>query len=212
MALTNYQDLVTSVSDWLAAEELVPRVPDFISLAEAQFNRRLRTRDQHTRVTADAAPQFVTLPTDFLELISVQVNTSPPARRQKSTESQLDDLRNANESTGTPTHFAVLGPNLELYKTPSSTTEIEITYYKKVPALTASVPTNFLMTNHPDIYLYGALTAAEPYLGNDDRLATWNALLERGVEELRTADDRAESGNAPLVMRAENRLDYGQWK
>ena len=52
MALSTYSELKTSVADWLNRSDLTSAVPDFISLAEAQVERRLRTRQMIVRATA----------------------------------------------------------------------------------------------------------------------------------------------------------------
>ncbi len=44
MALTTYNELKTSVGDWLNRTDLTTVIPDFIALAEAQIERQLRTR------------------------------------------------------------------------------------------------------------------------------------------------------------------------
>src|SRR3546814_2972155 len=65
MALDTYSDLVTAVGDFLNNTTLTASVPTFIRLAEARFNRILRTPQMETRVTATATSEFTTLPTDF---------------------------------------------------------------------------------------------------------------------------------------------------
>src|SRR5205823_2061803 len=45
--------------------------------------------------------------------------------------------------------------------------------------------TNWLLTNHPDAYLYGTLAAAEPFLSPDDPLVgMWKAQREEILEEI----------------------------
>ena len=56
--------------------------------------------------------------------------------------------------------------------------------------LSDTKPTNWLLTKHPDIYLYGALAEAEPYLKNDERIEVWNGRFEKGMDELKRHHDR----------------------
>ena len=42
MAITTYAELKTAIANWLNREDLTSVIPDFISLAEADFNRKLR--------------------------------------------------------------------------------------------------------------------------------------------------------------------------
>ena len=55
MAINTYSTLQTAVANWLDRNDLTDRVPEFISLAEATFNRVLRLRAMETTV-ADATP------------------------------------------------------------------------------------------------------------------------------------------------------------
>ena len=66
MAFSNYTELQTSVADWLDRDDLTARIPDFITLAEARFNRLLRIRSMETeaeQVTV-AGTRSYSLPTD----------------------------------------------------------------------------------------------------------------------------------------------------
>ena len=44
MAITNYTELKSSLADWLNRSDLTTVIPDFITLAESQFNREIRNR------------------------------------------------------------------------------------------------------------------------------------------------------------------------
>ena len=212
MAITNYSELQTAVGSWLNRSDLSSNIPDFITLAEASFNRVLRTRNQITRATSSVSEQYVALPTDLIELFNIQVNTDPIKRLEQVSLDKADDLRSANSSSGTPAYFAITGNNIELIPTPNDTKTIEIIYYAKITALSDSNTSNWLLTNYPDIYLYGSLVQAEPFLMNDERIGTWGSLLGKAQEELRVSDERSQTEGGTLVMRAVNNLDYGDWK
>jgi hypothetical protein len=44
MSLLSYSDLLGAVAEYLARDDLTARIPDFIKLAEAKFNRSLKCR------------------------------------------------------------------------------------------------------------------------------------------------------------------------
>jgi len=71
MAISTFAELKTSVADWLNRADLTAVIPDFISLAEAQINRQLRTHDMVKRVQATIDSDYFTVPTDWLETISL---------------------------------------------------------------------------------------------------------------------------------------------
>lgn len=51
-------------------------------------------------------------------------------------------------------------------------------WYAELAELSAEAPTNALLTGWPQLYFYAALSESAPYLKDDPRLATWEALLD----------------------------------
>ena len=213
MAITSYSTLISAVKTYLNRSDISDdQVKEFISLAEASFNRVLRTRNQLTRSTSDISTQFVSQPSDLLELYNIQLNSDPIVRLEQVSLSKMDELKSASSTTGTTTYFAITGADLEFYPAPDTTYEIEVIYYKTITPLSTSNTDNFLLTNQVDIYLFGALVQAEPFLMNDERIGVWGALLGKAIEELRISDERSQTESGTIVMRAKRNLDYGGWK
>ena len=213
MAITSYSTLISAVKTYLNRSDISDaQIKEFISLAEASFNRVLRTRNQITRSTSDISTQFVSQPTDLLELYNIQLNSNPIVRLEQVSLSKMDELKSASSTTGKPRYFAITGADLEFYPAPDTTYEIEVIYYKTIAPLSDSNTDNFLLTNQVDIYLFGTLVQAEPWLMNDERIGVWGALLGKGIEELRISDQRAQTESGTIVMRAKRNLDYGGWK
>ncbi len=92
MALSTYSELKTSVADWLNRSDLTSAVPDFISLAEAQVERRLRTRQMIVRATATIDSEYSAVPADFLEARSLKLQTNPITPVGFETIDSLDNL------------------------------------------------------------------------------------------------------------------------
>ena len=67
MAITTYEELKTAAANWLSRSDLGSRIPEFIALAEAHFNRRLRVREQETSASIAMAGGAGTLPADYLQ-------------------------------------------------------------------------------------------------------------------------------------------------
>tara|TARA_Y100001951_G_scaffold81252_1_gene69378 strand:- start:1309 stop:1950 length:642 start_codon:yes stop_codon:yes gene_type:complete len=213
MAITSYSTLISAVKTYLNRSDISDdQIKEFISLAEASFNRVLRTRNQLTRSTSDISTQFVSQPSDLLELYNIQLNSDPIVRLEQVSLSKMDELKSASSSTGKPTYFAITGADLEFYPAPDTTYEIEVIYYKTIAPLSTSNTDNFLLTNQVDIYLFGTLVQAEPFLMNDERIGVWGALLGKAIEELRISDERSQTESGTIVMRAKRNLDYGGWK
>jgi len=203
MALSTYAELKTSIGDWLNRSDLSATIPDFISLAEAQIERTLRTRQMIVRANASFDQQYGALPADFLEAKSLKLtSTNPPTPLSFLTIDLLDEQSSSYTASGKPKFFGVVGNQLRILPTPDGTYTTELTYFAKLTKLSNSVTTNWLLTSSPDIYLYGALLQAAPYLQDDARIQTWATLYERALNDLRTADDRGASSGGTLLTRA----------
>jgi len=203
MALDTYADLKTSVADWINRTDLTSVVPDFISLAEAQIERTLRTRQMIVRATASFTTEYSATPDDFLEAKSLKLNTNPIQTLQFETIDSLDSLKMSPYSaSGKPRFFGIVGGQIRIVPEPDSTYTAELIYYAKLDKLSATVTTNWLLTSSPDVYLYGSLLQAAPYLQNDERISVWSSLYQSGLESLQVADDRGSTSGGSLLTRA----------
>lgn len=203
MALTTYAELKTSIGDWLNRSDLTSVIPDFISLAEAQIERTLRARQMIVRANASFDAQYGAVPSDFLETKSLKLtSTNPQTPLEFLSIDALDQKAAEYTASGKPRFFGVVGGQLRIVPTPDSTYTTELTYYAKLSKLSTSNTSNWLLASSPDIYLYGSLLQAAPYLQDDARIQTWATLYERALNDLQTADDRSASSGGALLTRA----------
>ena len=203
MALSTYAELKTSIGDWLNRSDLSATIPDFISLAEAQIERTLRTRQMIVRANASFDSEYGTVPADFLETKSLKLTSTNPIKPLEFlTMDDMDQARSQYTASGKPRFFTVVGNQFRIAPTPDSTYTAELIYFAKLTKLSNSVTSNWLLASSPDIYLYGALLQAAPYLQDDARIQTWATLYERALNDLQTADDRGASSGGTLLTRA----------
>lgn len=201
MAISNYAELKSAVADWLNRADLTSAIPNFVALAEAKFNRDLRTRQQVKRAYATLTGQYIQLPTDWAEGINLQLNVNPVRVLDFVTTDQADRIKARRYGDTDADAYTIVGSQLEVIPVVADDTEIEMAYYAKVPALSDSNTTNWLLTEWPDLYLYGTLVHAAPYLREDDRIATWKGLADQLTEEIRLSDERAKHSGGPLRAR-----------
>jgi Sec7-like guanine-nucleotide exchange factor len=203
-----YSELKTNIANFLNRSDLTNQIDFFIDATEAELNRRLRVKDMIKRATATADGQYLSLPTDWLEAINVQIdgNSFQPLFQQ-SIES-MDIYRKSNDNvTGLPIYFALVDNTIELAPTPDSSYTLQLTYYGTVDALSDTNTSNFISTSYPDAYLYGALKHASIYLMEDDRVALFTSQFEKALEEMRMEQEKAEFGKGSLMQR---RRTYGK--
>jgi hypothetical protein len=202
MAITTYSELQSAIADWLLRTDLTSVIPSFIDLAEAKFNRRIRDYRMVTRTSITVDAQYEDVPTDWLENVRFQLETSPITTLEYVTPDQAAEEERLHSSNGRPLFFTMIGEQFQIIPSPDTTYSATLTYYAKIPALSDSNTTNWLLTTAPDLYLYGTLMEAAPYLDDDQRIQTWGSLYEQGMNALQIESDRAKVGSSSIRMRA----------
>ena len=206
MAITTYAELQTATANWLDRTDLTSRIPEFIELAEANFNRVIRQPDMVAKDDSfSIAGRYTTLPTDTLELIRIVVDLTPVIVLEYMTPEEISERRIVMSSTGKPYYFTTIGGatnQLEVLPSPDSTYTSSIVYYTRIAVLSDSATSNWLLASHPDIYLFGTLVEAEPYLKNDERMPMWTARLDKALNDLKLQGQRERHTASGLRMRS----------
>lgn len=201
MSITNYADLQTTIASYLARTDLTAQIPDFIQLAETRLRRELRIRQmlKVATTTTTANDSTVELPSDYLQMRDLHVNTNPIQTIEYVSPSNF--YRNTwSTVSGLPRQYTVLAQEFQFAPLPDSTYTLQMMYYAAPPYLSSTNTSNVFLANCPDLLLYGALGEAESYLMNDPRLQTWASLYDRGLAAFTVSDDQGEYGGSPLAI------------
>jgi len=216
MAINTYATLQTAVANWLDRSDLTDRIPEFIALAEARMNRTLRLAimlnvDQTTLGGAAAlvaGTRDYALPSGYLQMLDFHLRTSPITTLSYLTPENMNRMW-AGSQGGRPVAYTIFSDNasgtpiksVRLGPSPGSAYDYSITFYKKIDALSDSNTTEQMLTNNPDVYLYGALLEAEPFLMNDQRVQLWATAFQEALRALQEQDNKdRHSGSAMRVM------------
>lgn len=203
MALATYSDLKSTIADYLNRADLTSVIPTFITLAEAKFNRELRTRDMLTRAEATSNNEFVALPGDFLEAYVLELNMENIAAQQPLVFVGPNEAKTlkANKIINKVRYFSLIDGAFELLPAPQANVDLLLTYYAKIPVLSVTQTTNWLMTKSPDLYLYSSLLEATPYLKNDERVQIWAAARQQVMDAMNIESERSMRQTVSLNAR-----------
>lgn len=198
--ITNYTTLQSTIADYLNRADLTAQIPTFIQMAEADMNTRLRTREMIVRAEATSNNEYVQLPSDWAEAINLHiVGGKQPLRFV--TLDEADRIIKENIYTQVAA-FSLMNGALELVPPPGDDVDIEMIYYGKIPALSAQQATNWLLTKAPDVYLYGSLLHAQPFLMDDQRMPVFATLYNSRIEALNEESMKSTHSGSPLIARA----------
>lgn len=200
MSLDNYDNLIKEIIDWSHRGDLGTKIPSFIQLAEnAMYSNDvapLMVRSMETISTALTAGQYLALPDNFESARSVRLVTSNGGGelRYQAPEQMYKQI-----TTGKPNFFTVVGNELQFDRVPDSDYTIEVQYYRKATPLSDTVQVNDILTNHPSIYLFGALTALYAFTQDSEQLGKYNAMFISSIKGANKADKKGRYGPAPSM-------------
>jgi hypothetical protein len=197
--ITNYATLQSAIADYLNRADLTAQIQTFIQFAEADLNTRLRSREMIVNATATSDGQFVALPSDWLEAINMMIVGGQSPLRYI-TPDEADTIIKAQTFTSTRFYSMTTGI-IELVPPAVDDITIDMVYYGKIPALSDANTTNWLLTKAPDVYLYGALTHAAPFLMDDQRMGVFSQIYLARVQSLQDESQKALHSGSPLIAR-----------
>lgn len=205
--------LKAAIADYIARSDLTTQIVDAVTLCESRIYYgsddptfgseplRIRAMEATADITIDA--QTETLPTRFLGARRIYLNTSPIGK--------LDFLppmdfwaKYVSSTTGQPTAFTIEGENWTFGPSPDATYTGKALYYNSFAALSAGGDTNWLLTNAPGAYLYGALVELGLLIQDEATVARWIGPFRGVIGGLNRSDKRDRFSGAPLVMRADS--------
>lgn len=199
MALANYSDLKSTIRGFLHRTDMDSDIPQFIALAESEFNRRVRVREMEQRATS-TMQQYLDMPLDFLELRNIQINNGV-TNISLTYMSPTDIDLHFGLTTGRPQAFTFVADQFQFAPSPDGSYQVEIDYYQRIPALADTNTTNWLLTSYPDLYVSGAMVQASWFMQNPGMISAWQARLGASLSELDKADRRSRFGGPNMSIR-----------
>lgn len=198
MGLSTFAELKTAVTTLLNRSDLSSAVSGWITMCEAELNRRLDTRqmEETTTLTIDGASEA--LPTGFGGVKGFQLTTNNGTRMEYVTPDGFDTLTTV---TGDPIYYTISGSSFYFAQPPAGEFTARLRYRKLLTPLSDSAPTNWLLTAHPDVYLYGAAIHSAPYLNDDQRITLWQGKFDQIVDQI-NLEARKERQGSTLQTRS----------
>ena len=167
MAINNYTSLKRAISNWMARDDIEVDADDFITLAEARLNRELGAVETEATLNGTVDSNSIS--------ISAQSVDEPLALFLA--ESGLDQVELVQKAPGTfpveatsgrPQFWARDSETIKFNRPLDSAYPFRFRFDQKF-ALTEASPTNWLLTNHPDLYLTACLVWGGAFTMDTDR-------------------------------------------
>ena len=219
MALSTYAELKTSIANWLNRSDLTSEIADdFIKLTEADFNAKLRIRQMEQIDTVTINAETVTVPTGFISVRSFYIlSSSTKYPLEYITPHNLFEIRGGSRS-GRPRSYTIEADNeTEQFRfgpSPDTSYTGYLSYYKAIAALSDSNTSNYILSTHPNIYLYGSLYHATNFLGgmDPDQKQNWLQMYITALERCEQNDKQDSYGGAPVTQRTDVQTDLSFYR
>ena len=219
MALSSYSELKSAIANWLNRSDLTDEIADdFIKLTEADFNAKLRIRpmEQIDTITIDSETE--TVPTGFIAVRSFYIlSSSVKYPLEYITPANMFETRGGSR-TGKPRAYTIESDDeTETFRfgpSPDTTYTGKLSYYKAFNTLSDSNTSNWVLANHPAIYLYGSLFHAANFLGGIDpqQVQNWLQMYATSMERCEQNDKQDSYGGAPVTQRTDVQTDLSFYR
>ena len=221
MAVSTYTELKASIANWLNRSDLSDEIADdFIKLTEADFNAKLRIRQMEQIDTITIDSETETVPSGFISVRSFYIlSSSTKYPLEYITPHNLFEIRGGSRS-GRPRSYTIEADNeTEQFRfgpSPDTTYTGYLSYYKNLESLSSSSAnsSNYILSNHPGIYLYGSLYHASNFIGGIDpeQKQNWLQMYIAALERCENNDKQDNYGGAPVVQRTDVQTDLSFYR
>lgn len=198
--ITTYSELKSAIENWTHRADITNYLDEFIDMAEARMNEKLRLSEMEVRATTSINSEYTAMPSGFLEMRNIQINTNP-VKPLEYLSPHVIDIK-SDSASGEPKYYTIIGDELQVYPVPDSSYTVEITYYKEQPALSATNTSNDILANWPYLYLHGCLYQAFMFIQDKDSASMHLGEFERLINECNNTSHRRKYSGAPMVVRA----------
>lgn len=197
MAITTYAELVTALTtNWMHRDDLATVAPEAIAIAEAKFNRRLRTKHQELALAATAIDSSyqIAIPSNFRAVKRLWRTDSPTMPLGVKS---LEFIIKRSWAAEKALNYCVEDATFRF----DGTGTVAGVLLRNIPALSGSNTTNWLLTAEPDVYLYNCMAEMTKYVGNMERASHWEQLGDRKIDEINRVEN-ADQFSGSLTVRS----------
>ena len=186
--MTTYAELVQNIKDFMEDDgtEFSNEIDKFIDLAELRISRDVITPEFKRKVTSafSANDPFLTMPTDLVTLEHLQViNSNVRTLLLLKSDEFITEYWPNRTSTGVPKYYTYFDTStIYVAPTPSSNLSIELSYKRRLPALSSSNTSNWTSINAADALLYACLIEASVFNRNYNLQDRYTAMYQQAVK------------------------------
>ena len=190
MALTTYSELQAAIASRLHRTDLTADIVDFITLAEKSLNHTLglTAQETETTLTAVVGSRSLTPPSLFGAPVALYLTTYLP---RQEIGFQLPSGMQVYSENGQASAWTIDGATIKTDRPADQAYAYALRYVSEFDL--ATTLTNSLLTNYPDLYLFGALIEAADHVRDDASMARYQQRYARALQECKDSENANRS-------------------
>lgn len=201
MAISTYDELCKNILLWGKRDDVITLIPTFISLCESHMydndKAPLKVREMETISTTLATDKIVALPDGYETPRGIRIVTDDKQEIRYRTPEAMEH----KPYSGFPNFFTVVSNSIVFDRTPDQEYMVELTYFKRATPLSETNQTNDILTNHSNVYLFGALYELAMYEQDSQQEQKYYQRFITAIKGANMTDKAGRYGNAPQVVQ-----------
>ena len=192
MAVTNYAELQTAITNWMARSDLSGDAAEFIELAEKRLNRELRGIQAEQTLTGIAASRDISL-TAYSVDEPLNLFITDGSDEYEVAKVAFSEQRHITGSAR-PRNWSVYNNDtIRFDRALDQAYPFRLIYEPKF-ALSDAVTTNWLLDNHSDVYLAASIVWGGMFTQDIEQVSMWASVLMDGVDSINLHNARFRKG------------------
>jgi hypothetical protein len=196
MSITNYTELKAAVTTWMTRGDVAGQAADYIALAEAALNRELPAVEVDATLTGVVDSRSIDITSqNCVEPIALFVSQS--GYDEVALTPLVDGTFPYRASSAYPRAWVIDGAAIDFDCPLDQAYPFRFRFRQRF-ALSDAAPTNWLLTNHPDVYLAATLVWGGVFIQDDPTAARWAGILNGALLSVRSSI--AQSKRSTLLV------------
>jgi hypothetical protein len=191
-----YALLKTQVADYLHRSDLTNAIPTFIAIAESTLFRELDIKGTEVSVTGTTTGSYITLPTDFKSVSKLSMSYQGSTRLlDYAPQSYIP------ADTPMPSYYALENGKIIVYGA-STGTAYTLYYTPRIAPLSDVAPTNWLLDNARDLYIYASALEGAKNIRDDNEVQKLQSMVVPLLDSVRRLSERTgQPSNGGLQIK-----------
>lgn len=194
--MTTHATLKSDLATFAARDDLDTTIPTLVTMLEARIARRVRVRDMEQESDITITSQSADLPDGYLAGIRLYIDDATNFKLDYLPPDKFWDQASSHVA-GSSYYYTIEGGKLKFGPYISGSTIYgKMLYYRRYDALDGDADTNWLLTNHYDIYVKGGNAELKSLIEDDEQFMKWESRFEKAVEEVNSDSRRSRRGQS----------------